>query len=31
MGVNQLDWVQWQHLYDTPERVVAQRLLIVQG
>jgi hypothetical protein len=24
------DWVQWQRLYDTPEQVVAQRLLIVQ-
>ncbi len=30
MGVNRPDWVQWQRLYQTPERVVAQRLLIVQ-
>ncbi len=28
--MNRPDWVQWQRLYDTPERVVAQRLLIVQ-
>ena len=30
MGVNRPDWVQWHNLYETPERVVAQRLLIVQ-
>ena len=30
MGVNRPDWVQWQRLYETPERVVAQRLLMVQ-
>jgi hypothetical protein len=30
MDVNRPDWVQWQRLHDTPERVVAQRLLIVQ-
>jgi hypothetical protein len=29
-GVNRPDWVQWQRLYETPEHVVAQRLLIVQ-
>ena len=29
-GVHRPDWVQWQRLYETPERVVAQRLLIVQ-
>jgi Putative methyltransferase len=28
--VSQPDWVQWQQLYENPERVVAQRLLIVQ-
>jgi hypothetical protein len=28
--VNRPDWVQWHRLYETPERVVAQRLLIVQ-
>ena len=30
MGVNRPDWVQWHNLYETPERVVAQRLVIVQ-
>ncbi len=30
MGVNRPDWVQWHNLYETPERVVAQGLLIVQ-
>jgi hypothetical protein len=28
--VNQPDWVLWQQLYENPQRVVAQRLLIVQ-
>jgi hypothetical protein len=28
--VSRPDWVQWQRLYETPERVVAQRLLIVR-
>jgi Putative methyltransferase len=28
--VSQPDWVQWQQLYENPERVVAQRLAIVQ-
>jgi len=28
--VSQPDWVLWQQLYENPERVVAQRLLIVQ-
>jgi ribosomal protein S18 acetylase RimI-like enzyme len=28
--VNRPDWVQWHNLYETPEHVVAQRLLIVQ-
>jgi hypothetical protein len=30
MGVNRPYWVQWHNLYEPPERVVAQRLLIVQ-
>src|ERR1700738_2070641 len=30
IGVNRPDWVQWHNLYETPERVVAQRLMIVQ-
>jgi len=30
MGVNRPDWVQWHNLYESPELVVAQRLLIVQ-
>jgi hypothetical protein len=30
MGVNRPNWTQWQLLYEAPERVVAQRLLIVQ-
>src|SRR5439155_3062726 len=28
--LSQPDWVQWQQLYENPEQVVAQRLVIVQ-